>query len=393
MSKLLMVSFDAVPSDEWAGLCAHPNIAAFAARARVTLDVQSVFPTNTYPVHCSVITGRQPCDHGVIGNTEPFPKRHPRWVTDAAAIRSKTLWQAAREQGLTVASVLWPCTGFAREIRWNVPELPPRPGQNQLLANLRAGSKLLQAGLFLKYGKMLKGVDQPGLDAFVTACAADLLRRKNPDLTLVHLTAYDTLCHRYGRGAAELSTAFEALDQNLGILLKAAGPDVGVIVFSDHAQLNVHSARTPNDLLVELGLLNRGETENEPYAPGAFGCFIECCGGSAFFHAGSLSGGKIALVREKIAASDGFLRFLTEEELRSSGRGDLAFGYGLREGYIAEASPEAHKGNHGYPLDMPDYTVFYAAMGDGLTPGERGSGGSLLGIAPLAAQMLGIHWP
>jgi hypothetical protein len=270
--------------------------------------------------------------------------------------------------------------------------LPPRPGQNQLLANLRAGSKRLQLGLLLKYGALLLHFDQPGLDAFVTACAADILRRKKPDLTLVHLTAFDTLCHRHGRGAKELSIAFEALDQNLGRLLEAAGPETRVILLSDHSQLSVHTTLTPNDLLVKMGLLGRCGRKGDPYEPGASGCFIECCGGSAFFHAGTLTGGEIARVRAKIAASDGFSRFLTQEEMRSSGRGDLAFGYGLLKGYIAEAAPAGHKGDHGYPLDMPDYTVFYAAMGEGFTPGERRFGGSLLDIAPLAAKALGIDW-
>ena len=389
MKKLLMISFDAVPSSEWQRLSAYPNVKNFEKTACVTLDVQSVFLSNTYPVHCSVVTGRLPFQHGVISNTEPFPRKHPRWVTNASAIKARTLWQAAKEAGLSVASFLWPCTGHSPHIRWNVPELPPVPGQNQILANLAAGSKFLQADLMLRYGKLLDGTEQPALDHFVTACAADTLRRKQPDLVLVHLTGYDLFCHKAGRDSPKLDLALAALDENLGRLLEAAGADYTTIIFSDHSQVTVHTVLTPNELLVEMGFLEKAEAG---YTAGRYGCFIECCGGSAFFHAGILPEAEITRVREKLAVSEGFGRFLRPEEMKECGRPDLAFGYGLAAGYMTDNVKSVYQGNHGYPLDMPDYRVFYAVKGDDFTPGETRYGGSLLDIAPLAAKILKMKW-
>jgi hypothetical protein len=387
LGKLLIVSLDALSSREWEAMAArYPNAAAFARGASASLDARSVFPTNTYPVHCSVATGRPPREHGVTSNTEPFPSRRSRWITSASAIRAKTLWQAAREAGLTSAAALWPCTAGSPDIRWNIPEIHVQPGENQIITNLRSGSFLLQLRMVLRYGKLLDGARQPALDNFVAACAVDVLRRKRPDLTLVHLTCYDTLRHHNPYGSPALETAYASLDGHLGRLLDAAGKDTTAIVFSDHAQLDVHTVLTPNDILVEMGLIGVGA---DGYEPGGHRCFIECCGGCAFFHAGGLPGDGTARVREAAAASEGFGRFLTDEEMDVSGRAGLAFGFSAKRGYCYNSIKADEKGNHGYPLDMPDYNVFYAVRGKGFTPGAR-RGGSLLDIAPIAAGILGL---
>lgn len=390
MNQLLIISFDAVGSAQWDRLCACPNMAAFAKSAAFTLDARTVFLSNTYPIHSSVITGLPPRAHGLINNTEPFPKRHPRWNTDAREIRARTLWQAVAEAGGSVAAVLWPSTGGAREIRWNIPEIPPSPGKNPILENLRAGSKGLQLHMLLRHGKPLLSLNQPGLDSFSTACAAHILRRHRPDLTLVHLTCYDTLCHRYGVDAPELSAAFESLDQNLGRLLAAAGETASVILFSDHAQLNVHTAVIPNRILESLGLIR---CKDLVWIPGPENCFIECCGGSAFFHPGSLGESGIAETRAAVAASEGFCRFLSGQEMAECGRGELPFGFCAEVGYCYDALPKGERGNHGYPPDYPDYGVFYGIRGRESAPGALRHGGSLLDIAPLAAAELGIAFP
>ncbi|MDR1263877.1 MAG: ectonucleotide pyrophosphatase/phosphodiesterase [Oscillospiraceae bacterium] len=393
MNKLLIISFDAVSSGEWESMSArYTNIAAFARTASVTLGVQSVFPSNTYPVHCSVATGVHPCDHGVSSNTHPFPTRYPRWITDASAIHARTLWQAASEAGLTVAAVLWPCTGGSPHIRWNIPEIHILPGENQIAANLRSGSKLLQARMVLRYGKLRSGVSQPALDRFVTACSADILRRNRPDLTLVHLSCYDALRHQNPGGSPQLDEAYASLDENLGALLSAIDNDTVVIIFSDHAQLDVHTVLTPNDVLVGMGLLDASDAG---YAIGDHRCYIECCGGSAFFHPGSLAPFDTTAVLESIAASEGFSHLLTDEEMRISGRSDLPFGFSAKPGYsynnVKPGAEPALKGNHGYPLDIAGYDVFYAVRGAGSIPGETRRGGTLLDIAPLARSILGIH--
>jgi hypothetical protein len=256
---------------------------------------------------------------------------------------------------------------------------------------------------------------------------ADILREYKPGLALIHFTAYDALCHKHGRGSDALTAAYEALDRNLARILNAAVGDMDVILFSDHNQLNVHTIINPNDVLMEKGLIRRFNGE---YTPGDSGCYVECCGGSAFFHAGTLPPERVDEIRGAFEEIAGFRRFLTDDEMRESGYADsdtdayadadadagadadAAFGFCAEAGYLFETYPGGEKANHGYPLDMPDYDVFYAvklrdnadvpgnANRSGIkrgnvtcsdiTHGSVTRGGSLLDIAPLAARRLNI---
>lgn len=387
MARLLIVSMDAVGDPYFDQLYARPHFARLAQRAAVHRGVSSVFLTNTYPVHTSVATGLVPARHGLINNTRPFPNRHPRWCYQERHIRAQTLWQAAAQKGLSVAAVMWPVTAGSKTIRYNIPELMAQPGENQVLLNLRHGTKLLQLGAFLRHRRLLNGTRQPARDRFATACMADILRKNKPDLALMHLTAYDSLCHENGLDAPVLQTAFDALDENLGLLLDAAG-DMEVILFSDHGQLPAERPILPNELLVERGYLEKDDTGEYKENTGAH-CFFECSGGSGFFHPGRLVAGEVEQVRGQVAELPGFGRFLAAEEMATCGRADLPFGFAAQPGYAVEAHYIGEKANHGYPADYDGYQVFWLHAGAGAVPGAQ-TGGSLLDIAPLAAGILGL---
>ena len=386
MSKLLIISFDAVGDKEFNRLLQYPNFAAMAGRSAIVRNVQSVFLSNTYPVHTSVVTGVEPARHGLINNTEREPIHHPRWWYDARRIKAKTLWDEAAKNGLSVATVLWPVTGKAKAIKWNVPESLADHGKSQILTNFKNGSKLLQLKLLLKYGNMIDGISQPALDNFTTACARDILLEKKPDLTLVHFTAYDTLCHKNGVDSQELAKALEALDNNLGVLLKAAGKDCNVIVFSDHSQLKADKNVLPNKMLAD----SFGFTTETSQGYDMTKCYFECCGGSAFFREYKLADEDIKRVKEQTAKLKGFNRFLTEDEMKMAGREGEAFGFCAEVGYGIHNFPSDEKADHGYPLDYDNYEVFYMGSGPSFKTGAFEAGGSLLDIAPIACEILGL---
>jgi hypothetical protein len=299
-----------------------------------------------------------------------------------------------------------------------MPEIMPRPGDNQILLNLKNGSKLMQLELWLRYRRLLEGISQPARDRFAAASMADILRRRRPHLALMHFTCYDSLCHIHGEDFGKLQPALETLDEGLGLLLSAldggaagnpggasaGNSDTAVILFSDHAQLPLEKTILPNDILVEMGLLGR-DAEGR-YRPGGTGCFIECCGGSAFFHPGALAdGGKadgkadgfadssLTAIRRRIETSPGFNRWLSAGEMAVSGRGNLPFGFCALEGCAYGAYDTGEKAQHGYPADYDNYGVFYAARGAGTSRGKTIWGGSLLDIAPLALRLLGAGLP
>ncbi|MDR2043594.1 MAG: ectonucleotide pyrophosphatase/phosphodiesterase [Clostridium sp.] len=391
--RVLVISFDAVSDTDLLRMAGtSPCVAGFLQKGTLVSGVETVFVSNTYPVHTTVATGLPPKDHKIISNL-----RNGRWVCDSRRIQAKTLWDAAAEKGLRVAAVLWPVTGYAK-IRYNVPELHILPGQNQILENLRAGSRWFQLREFMRHRKKLRGITQPYLDDFTTSVAVDVLRRKKPDLTLVHLTAYDAFCHMYGKDFGRLQPAVVSLDRNLGRLLEAAGENVITVIFSDHGQLQVGHTADPNTLA--------GENET-----GAF----ELCGGSAFFRIKKGNPPSRSLLSEmpfcrellhKVCQEKWFGRFLTEEEMTISGYSSVAlFGIAAKPGWCfyeekarsaadCGAEPERHgieKGNHGYPTDYEDYHVFYGVRGGDFPADARKTGGRITDVTKLVANVLGLQ--
>lgn len=386
MPKLLIISFDAVGDNELAALMALPNFAKLCAKSQITCGVKTVFLSNTYPVHASVVTGCVPRLHGVINNTNPYPARHPKWHYEAENIKTKTLWQAAAQKGFTTAAVLWPVTAGAKEIKYNIPEIMALPGQSQIMLNLKYGSKILQAQMLMRHRKLLSGIAQPQRDNFATACMADILREKHPSLALMHLSAYDSMCHQHGLNSPQVLQALQSLDDNLGVLLDAANGEYQIILFSDHAQLPAQQKLLPNNLLISLGYM-RTDTEGT-IIPGEM--FFECCGGSAFFHGGTLSAQNIAKIKSQTQSLEGFGRFLSKQELGMCGREEIPFGFAAKVGWACEAYPNTELGTHGHPLDYDNYNVFYLCCGEQFNQGTQKTGGSLLDIAPLAADILGL---
>ena len=385
---MLIISFDAVGDRELERLMQYPAFSEFAKQSALFKGIPTLCPSNTYPIHTSVATGVLPNVHGLIANTKPFPDANPYWNFDEADIKVKTLWQAASERGIDVAAVFWPVTGYSKSIRYNIPEIMPRPGSSPLMTLFKAGSKGLLLKSALRHIKILDGISQPSRDRFAAMCMADILREKNPGLALMHLTAFDALCHVNGIDSKELDEAFESLDSNLALLLEAAGGDREIIIFSDHSHRNVHTSFDPNNMLVYSGLLKKGD---DTYIFGEHGCYFECCGGTAFLHAGSLSPEQIEKVRENTKSFGGFRRFLTEGEMHDSGYDHTAFGFSAEDGYGYFSLKKAHKADHGYPADMPEYTVFYMVRGNGFEPGSVTQGGSLLDIAPIVSERLGLE--
>ncbi|WDU84334.1 alkaline phosphatase family protein [Caloramator sp. Dgby_cultured_2] len=138
---LIIVSFDAVSKDDFDVIKALPNFSEFLVNANYTFDVEPVYPTLTYPIHVSMMTGKLPRVHGIINNTLIQPRmRRPDWYWERKYIKLDTLFDAAARKGLITAALLWPVTAKAN-IKYNMPEIfANRPWQNQITVSLSSGS-------------------------------------------------------------------------------------------------------------------------------------------------------------------------------------------------------------------------------------------------------------
>ena len=381
--KLLLVSFDAVGSDELAVLRDMPNFRRIFAGGSIFPDLKTVFISNTYPVHSSIATGVVPGKHGLVCNTMLQPENpKPWWNYDSRLLRAEPIWRKAAKKGLKTAAVMWPVTAYAGEIAWNVPEIMVHEGESQVSANLRCGSKIPQLLSYVLHRKLLRGIEQPERDRFAAASMLDAIHLIRPDLMLMHLTAYDSLCHEFGRGSEQTMTALREMDANLGNLYDACGKDTAVIVFSDHAQLNVHTAVDPNRILEMLGYLTYHENGTVTNEKAVF----QNCDGSSFFFTRGLDPDLSELVKDAVLADTAVERLLTEEEMTESGyAGKAEFGICARPGYYFKAQ-NVEKATHGYPTDYAGYRVFFAVS----EPSPALKTDSILEVNKAALNILGL---
>lgn len=379
--KLLIISFDAVGSDELSQLRELPNFKRIFAGGTIFPDLRTVFISNTYPVHASIATGTCPGEHGILSNVMFQPEMaNPWWNYDSRKLKREPIWTKAAKKGLSTAAVMWPVTAYARDIRWNIPEIKTRDGESQIIANLRCGSKIIQILTYLRHHKLLRGIEQPERDRFAAACMRDIIDWGHPNLMLMHLTAYDSLCHEHGRGSAECGKALREMDKNLGMLSDESGPDTTVIVFSDHAQLNVHTAYDPNRLLEKMGFLKYNENGTVENAK----AFFHNGDGSSFLINRELSPEQIEAVKSAVLAEESVQRELRAAEMKESGFDSAAeFGISAAQGYYFRAA-NIEKATHGYPTDYPNYGVFFAIN----KPGWQIETNSILEVSKAAFKLL-----
>ncbi len=191
-------------------------------RHSLVRNVVGTFPTLTYPSHATLLTGS--FSHGILHNEKECSKD---WNIDAAAIKSRTIFDAAAEKGLSTASVSWPVTVNA-PVSYLFPEIwPPRQAEEQI----RCYMDVMSPGMipfFEKYRHILRSFKGRDLDSFSTIVFSDILRKCRPDLAFLHLADIDCCKHQ---GLTDYSFIADCLER---IYAAAAGYDI--ILLSDHSQ-------------------------------------------------------------------------------------------------------------------------------------------------------------
>ena len=201
---LIVISFDCLSSLDSQKLRTLPNFSELLRSASICENVETIYPSVTYPCHASIVTGNYPNQHGVPTNTLLQPgKESPDWYWGRRYIQGTTLYDEAKKADLSTAALLWPVTAKAK-IDYHMPEIfANRPWHHQILTSLWNGSKRYQFDLNKRFGHLRKGIEQPELDDFVTASAVHTIKTKKPNLMLIHLVDLDSQRHRHGFSSEE----------------------------------------------------------------------------------------------------------------------------------------------------------------------------------------------
>ena len=410
---VIVIFFDAVSEDDLEFLSKQPNFSKLIKNGALIKNVESVYPSLTYPAHATIVTGKYPKNHGVINNTVlDFKNDNPDWYWYRKYIKGDTIFDLAEKSGMKTCSILWPVTARSK-ITYNMPEIfCTKRYDNQILKSALAGSKIYQVNMNKKFGYLRQGMEEPYLDNFATEVAKKTIRELKPNLILLHLIDSDSQKHKYGIENKEVIESLKRHDERLGEIiesLKLAGiyEDSTIIALGDHSQINVNNVIKLNSILMKNDLINVNGNKIKSYK-----AIAKSCDGSSYIY---LKNKNDVETRKKVRDilnelknkySNVIEEVYNNEEIKNLGADiNASFMIEAKRGYyfiddflgeaievIDESSKIKHKlrASHGYLPSRDNYKTFFIAYGKTIKKGVVLEKGKLINHGPTIAKILDI---
>lgn len=410
---VIVISFDAVSEEDLEFLSKQPNFSKLIKNGALIKNVESVYPSLTYPSHATIVTGKYPKNHGVINNTVlDFKNDNPDWYWYRKYIKGDTIFDLAEKSGMKTCSILWPVTARSK-ITYNMPEIfCTKRYDNQILKSALAGSKIYQVNMNKRFGYLRQGMDEPYLDNFATEVAKKTIRELKPNLILLHLIDSDSQKHKYGIENKEVIESLKRHDERLGEIiesLKLAGiyEDSTIIALGDHSQINVNNVIKLNSILMKNDLINVNGNKIKSYK-----AIAKSCDGSSYIY---LKNKNDVETRKKVRDilnelknkySNVIEEVYNNEEIKNLGADiNASFMIEAKRGYyfiddflgeaievIDESSKIKHKlrASHGYLPSRDNYKTFFIAYGKTIKKGVVLEKGKLINHGPTIAKILDI---
>lgn len=410
---VIVISFYAVSEEDLEFLSKQPNFSKLIKNGALIKNVESVYPSLTYPAHVTIVTGKYPKNHGVINNTVlDFKNDNPDWYWYRKYIKGDTIFDLAEKSGMKTCSILWPVTARSK-ITYNMPEIfCTKRYDNQILKSALAGSKIYQVNMNKRFGYLRQGMEEPYLDNFATEVAKKTIRELKPNLILLHLIDSDSQKHKYGIENKEVIESLKRHDERLGEIiesLKLAGiyEDSTIIALGDHSQINVNNVIKLNSILMKNDLINVNGNKIKSYK-----AIAKSCDGSSYIY---LKNKNDVETRKKVRDilnelknkySNVIEEVYNNEEIKNLGADiNASFMIEAKRGYyfiddflgeaievIDESSKIKHKlrASHGYLPSRDNYKTFFIAYGKTIKKGVVLEKGKLINHGPTIAKILDI---
>ncbi|MFD1773868.1 alkaline phosphatase family protein [Paenibacillus rhizophilus] len=400
-----------------------PNLRELIRSGTCAEAMESVFPTATWAIHSSLVTGNYPRKHGVLGN----------WVVDRPnyrvgehfgdrmwdkqdVLRGETWYDAAKRMGWTTASICWPVTRGADTIDYNIPEFY----EQELFESHCTRSlwdELKAAGLPMElYGEWSKDHARgPMQDWLTTEIAKYIIDRHSPNLLQLHYLLPDSYQHDYGVRSKEVYWSLEYVDERIGEVLKALKQKgildkTDVIVLSDHGFVNTTRTFYPNVLFKHKGWLAQNLKDEHDLKDSRVVAVSN--GGSGYVYVLEDNAGAKELlmdeVRRALAESEGVGRLFEQEDFPSLGLPAAGEMDDHCPDFAFEAEPDCFvhfdysgdevntsftkfKGMHGFLPQREELKAVFVASGPSIRPGASLPEIRIVDVAPTIARLLGTE--
>ena len=263
--KFVIISNDAMVYDDLEYLSHKFAFKRLMGEGSVVKTLRSIYPTVTYAVHTSMITGCYPDRTGVYNNeNDELCVKSSDWHWFRPSNKCKTLLDAAKEKGLTTANVFWPVTGSDNSIDYNIAEYWTQTKEETIFdAFRRAGSservidEIIRPCSHYLIGKERR---HPYADDFVFACGEAMIKKSSPDIIVMHPAGIDGLRHSTGVFSDRVNDMLDHTALWTQRIIEAVeeigeAENTNFIITSDHGQIDVSRWAMPNVELRRRGFI------------------------------------------------------------------------------------------------------------------------------------------
>lgn len=412
--RLFVISVDSLFFEDLDWLRECPNFYRLYEQGAVVQKMKSTYPAMTYVAHSTMMTGCHEEKHGIYHNERVEPQmHHPRWHWHRSQLKTKTIFDAAKEAGYTTACVNWPVTGGDPSIDYLVPEIWADTAQEDVRPRFLSACSKPVVPLFDRYRNILNWDCIPELDDFGVACLKEILREYRPEVTFLHLSYLDRARHDHGTYSEEARHALKECDRKVGELfeiLKSQGifEKTDFFVMGDHGHLPVNRVVQLNTVLAREGLL---DLDAEGHILD-YRCYIHAAGLSAHVVLKDPEDVRTRRTVEellKIWQEDekyGCQQVFTKEQLKElhlvgpfeyaiESRPGTSFGGRCTGELVCDAQDPTQKlsvSAHGHLPDRGPQPIFFGA-GPDIRSGVTVERGDLIDEAPTYGSVLGVSLP
>lgn len=407
--RLIILSIDSLIEEDVEILRGMGNFKEVIEKGSWIKKLESIYPTLTYPVHTSILTGLYPKDHGIFHNEiMQINVSKQDWYWQEKYIKAETIIDAAKKAGLKTAAIGWPVMAGSRA-DYTIPEIWTKDPNIEMMEVLKDNTteNLLDNVLKNNY-RILKWKKQPNYDEFMISCSEEIIRTYKPEVVFIHIALVDAMRHLKGVHNDSIEEVLRLNDNWLGRIIKAT-KDIGVyedtnfIIQGDHGHRDVKKVICPNVLLKEKGFINTDEN----------GKIIDY---KAYFHSSGLSCQLIikegkeeleALVKEMLEDKTlGIERYFTKEEVIDKfgldgefqfvleGEEGIAFSNSINGKVIMEPDSDDYKYSKATHGHMPNKGVqpTMLAFGPSIKSGQVFENGKIVDEANAFGKLLDIDF-
>ena len=255
------------------GLLVHTPRLAALGRAGFTAPLGTVLPAVTCSTQATMLTGRMPRDHGIVGNGWYFRDLAEVWLwrqsNALVGCEEEKLWHAGRRRfggEFSVAKMFWWYNMYAAVDVAATPR-PIYPADGRKIPSLHTDPPALKRELQDALGRFpLFNFWGPTADIrssrWIAAATRQVMERRRPTVTLCYLPHLDYDLQRFGPDSPQAERACGDIDAVAGDLAEwAANAGYTVAVVSEYGITAVRAAIDVNRALRRAGLLRVQEVD------------------------------------------------------------------------------------------------------------------------------------